>query len=168
MTRDSRGRMLTEILAFPDNTLEYLHDWVQWLFPLPETSPFNSGAPVIDFATACAFRRSAALRAELRHSFLRMLAFYGFREDREGVVRIDALRWYRQAANWWMSMDHNHLRITRIIRCLRVLGLEKEAEAFFEALRRASGRYGSGPGARSFMFWERAATRPLVLAPEEE
>ncbi|KAA8892951.1 hypothetical protein FN846DRAFT_923949 [Sphaerosporella brunnea] len=43
----------------PDDTLEYLHDWVQWLIPSPETSPFNSGAPAVDFATACAFRHCA-------------------------------------------------------------------------------------------------------------
>lgn len=30
--------------------------------------------------------------------------------------------------------NHNHLRITRILRCLSLLGLEREATAFFNCL----------------------------------
>lgn len=60
--------------------------------------------------------------------------------------------------------DHNHLRITRIIRSLRVLGLEDEALAFYQRLKQI---YSSGEiSPRSFMFWTRAAERPLNIAPE--
>lgn len=68
--------------------------------------------------------------------------------------------------NWVSSFTHNHLRITRIIRSLRVLGLEAEATAFFEAVEDVyltTGRIGG----RSFMYWTRAIERPLYLAPED-
>jgi hypothetical protein len=63
-------------------------------------------------------------------------------------------------------MDHNHLRITRIIRSLRVLGLEEEALAFFHALKRVQESSIISP--RSLMYWSRATFRPLNLAPDVE
>ena len=59
-------------------------------------------------------------------------------------------------------MDHNHLRITRIIRCLRVLGLEDEAHAFRAALEENS----TQAGYRSREYWRRAAQRSLNLRPD--
>lgn len=68
--------------------------------------------------------------------------------------------------NWVFRFDHNHLRITRIIRSLRVLGLEEEALAFFKALK--SVQEASNISSRSLMYWSRAAFRPLDIAPEVE
>ena len=39
-----------------------------------------------------------------------------------------------RATGWLSPGNHNHLRITRILRCLTVLGLEAEAKAFFGCL----------------------------------
>lgn len=66
--------------------------------------------------------------------------------------------------NWDTRFDHNHLRITRIIRCLRVLGLEDEALAFREALEKAT----TSVSSRSREFWRRAAERDLNLRPDLE
>jgi len=68
--------------------------------------------------------------------------------------------------NWVCMFDHNHLRITRIIRSLRVLGLEEEARVFFEALK--SVQESSNISQRSLMYWTRAAIRPLDISPEVE
>lgn len=73
----------------------------------------------------------------------------------------------RQAQNWVRRYDHNHLRITRIIRSLRVLGLEQEAQVFFhacESIAKSSGNR-DRPSDRSVLFWTRAAIRPLNIAP---
>lgn len=65
---------------------------------------------------------------------------------------------------WRTRMDHNHLRITRIIRSMRILGLEPAALAFHDALvANAGGQVSS----RSLMYWDRAAKRPLHLPPDE-
>ena len=45
--RDDRGRTLDEVLAFSDADLERVHDYVQWLFPLPTRSLAQPGAPVL-------------------------------------------------------------------------------------------------------------------------
>lgn len=68
---------------------------------------------------------------------------------------------------WVSRFNHNHLRITRIIRSLRVLGLEDEARVFFEAVEGVYEDTGK-IGQRSLMFWRRAMERPLYLAPEDE
>jgi hypothetical protein len=51
-----------------------------------------------------------------------------------------------------------------IPRSLRILGLEPVASAFHEALVQNS----TGVSDRSLMYWERAARRPLHLAPDED
>ena len=35
---DTEGRSLKEILAWDEDDLEAVHDFIQWLFPLPEPS----------------------------------------------------------------------------------------------------------------------------------
>jgi len=44
---DHRGRYRREIQEWPDDQLESVHDYIQWLFPLPEPSGFNVAAPVL-------------------------------------------------------------------------------------------------------------------------
>lgn len=95
-----------------------------------------------------------------------MLTFYGFRFEDDGTI-VPGTNFHQASRNWVKSFNHNHLRITRIIRSLRVLGLEAEAAAFFEALKEVCVRSGR-IGERSLVFWGRAAERPLFLAPEDE
>lgn len=169
---DPQGRTLSSILAWSDTELEDCHDYIQNLFPLPEPSPFNPGAPVIASGAFTAFRTNPELRSRLKESFCRMLTFYGFKLLADGATEIivEGENFGRASRNWVTRFNHNHLRITRIIRCLRVLGLEQHAAAFFAVL----GKVGKGDGwrvgsigERSRDFWTRAATRPLYMAPDD-
>ncbi len=81
---DNRGRQLTGIQSWSDEQLEAVHDYVQWLFPLPERSAFNPGAPLLSAADIEAFHAGAELRGRLLASFRRMLAFYGLGTRRVG------------------------------------------------------------------------------------
>jgi hypothetical protein len=60
-------------------------------------------------------------------------------------------------------MDHNHLRITRIIRSLRILGLEAEALAWYDILS----VLGDHASDSSRGFWKRAAFRSLNIPPDD-
>ena len=42
---DSAGRMIDEILVWDDELLEDTHDYIQWLFPFFEPSPYNPTPP---------------------------------------------------------------------------------------------------------------------------
>ncbi|RPB10890.1 hypothetical protein P167DRAFT_566234 [Morchella conica CCBAS932] len=173
---DSEDRTLSEILRFPDRDLEYHHDYIQWLFPLPEASPFNRSAPRIDRHTAEAFRTRPELRGRMRESLVRMLEFYGFEAITTAACGFEIreaseINFQRRARFWLCRFDHNHLRITRIIRCLRVLGLEHEAREFHKVLVRAATPEPGGRtlvGQNTLKFWKRAAMRPLEVEPADE
>jgi hypothetical protein len=132
---DHRGRYFHEIQAWPDDQLEAVHDYIQWLFPLPEPSGFNVAAPVLNQESIQEFRTRPDLQEKLRVSFLRMINFYGL-EARSGeqITVTRAPNFAAKAAGWLSPGNHNHLRITRILKCLSLLGLEAEAQAFFGCL----------------------------------
>ncbi|KAF2442919.1 hypothetical protein P171DRAFT_474239 [Karstenula rhodostoma CBS 690.94] len=71
-----------------------------------------------------------------------------------------------RSKNWCVQMDHNHLRISRILRSLRVLGLQRQCEAFYEALTHVYNDPKIAIGKSSMMFWRRAAQEPLHIAPD--
>src|SRR5436190_6237830 len=83
---DSEGRRLADILAWDDEDLEQVHDFIQWLFPLPERSNFNPDAPLLSTKDIAAFRADAHLRANLEKSFARILTFLGLAFDETGKV----------------------------------------------------------------------------------
>ncbi|KAF2034014.1 hypothetical protein EK21DRAFT_85817 [Setomelanomma holmii] len=82
------------------------------------------------------------------------------------VVRAE--NWRKNFRNWAVRFDHNHLRITRILRCLRVLGLQQECAAFFAALKTVFDDAAINISERSMMYWTRAVTRPLYIAPDDD
>jgi len=97
------------VLRFDDASLEHVHDFIQWLFPLRERSGANPTAPRLDDEAIAAFHARPELGANLRRSYERMLAFY-------------------KAGDGWLTPgNHNHLRLTRMMISLRTLGLRDEA-----------------------------------------
>ena len=179
---DFCGRKLRSILRWSDDRLEAVHNYIQILFPLPEASPINPAASTITEAVFNAFRsgdeEAEGLQAGLRLAFARIAGFFGFKVlgmNHEGYIEDDAEialalaeNCEERFSNWVVPFSHNHLRITRIIRCLRVLGLEKEASAFHSMVKaqRNTTKYGGKISTRSIMYWDRAAERPLWMAPE--
>lgn len=151
--QDDRGRTVEEIIAWPDDRLEDVHDFIQWLFPLPERSGANPAAPILDPATIQAFHATPEMRDRLRQSFLRMLRFYGLAWTNNAVGR--APNFTARAQNWLWPMNHNHLRLTRILRSLRVLGLEAESAALFRALDSIHREFPDRITERTFDFWRR-------------
>jgi hypothetical protein len=134
--RDARGRSLDDVLAWDDEQLEAVHDYIQWLFPLDEPSRFNRDAPLLTAADRSAFRQPA-VAANLRRALERMLAFYGFAIDRAAgnprIVR--SARWTERSQEWLHTGNHNLLRLTRMIRCLALVGEAELATALYAALR---------------------------------
>ncbi|MFN3930250.1 MAG: opioid growth factor receptor-related protein [Brevundimonas sp.] len=109
---DGVGRTLFDVLAMNNVALEQTHDYIQWLFPLPEPSRAVPDAPVLTDDEVEAIRVSGMAQIALAAATDRMQAFY------------------RMTHDWLMPNDHNHLRITRIIRSLRLLVGDAQADAF--------------------------------------
>jgi hypothetical protein len=154
--QDDAGRTWEQIVSWSDDRLEAVHDFIQWLFPLPEPSGANPWAPTLSPASIQAFHASPEMRERLRGSFLRMLRFYGLQwTDGKRVERADGFA--RSAENWLWPGNHNHLRLTRILRSLRLLGLEEESASLFAALQAIQQEFPSRITPRTFSFWREAA-----------
>jgi hypothetical protein len=127
---DSEGRTFDEILAWDDDDLEAVHDYIQWLFPTPTPSAYNPDAPLLSADDIAAFRANAALRNRLRQAFERYLRFAGLAIDADGRV-VEAANFAQRSPEVWQYANHNWLRVSRVLASLRLLGLEAEARAFF-------------------------------------
>ena len=110
--RDHAGRTFEDVIAFDDGVLERKHDFIQWLFPLPEPSLAVPGAPVLTPDDLAALKASPLAQARMRQAAERMAALYA------------------QGLHWRTRHDHNHLRITRIIKSLRLILGDGPADAF--------------------------------------
>ncbi|RZJ46529.1 MAG: hypothetical protein EON87_04315 [Brevundimonas sp.] len=132
---DARGRTVFDVLSFDDAALEQHHDFIQWLFPLTEPSSAVPDAPVLTEDEATAVFDSGMAQCALAAATDRMAIFYG-RND-----------------HWLKAADHNHLRITRIIRALRRLRGDEEADAFRAVVLARVETTGAPVSARSRGYW---------------
>ncbi len=148
---DDRGRTLAETQALDASRMEYYHDFIQWLFPLRQASQYNPGAPVLTDADVEEFRNRTELQENLRRSFAAFLRFLGL-EYRDGTVHEAG----PARSKLFAIPNHNWLRITRVLLCLKTLGLDDECRAFFAYLK---GIYESGSGVtrETFEYWDDAA-----------
>jgi len=155
---DHRGRSLADIRAFDFGRLEGTHDFIQWLFPLPEPSGASAHAPILGAGDIAAFAAEPALREELLRSLDTMLAFYGLARpgsgDEAAVARGTN---YPERSREWLDRSHNFLRISRILRCLALLGCKPEARAFLACLEEIVRENGWAVGSDTLGYWRRAA-----------
>jgi Opioid growth factor receptor (OGFr) conserved region len=135
---DDAGRTLDEILAWSDDELELMHDYIQWIFPTVRPSAVNPSAPLVRTGTMHAFAATPELRDRLRESLDRMLRFYGLRRADSGTagtrIEIDPNLFPARSTVWLWPGDHNHLRLTRIMQSLAALDLDADARALQRCL----------------------------------
>lgn len=110
---DYKNRYLTEILKYSDQELEYEHDYIQVLFPLYEESVFNIHAHILTEYEEKMIKANIESRKGLNSALTRMIKFY------------------KNNDHWMTDYNHNHLRITRIIKCVSTLLCEDRAIEFY-------------------------------------
>jgi hypothetical protein len=113
---DSQGRRLSDVWQFDDDEIEHTHDFIQWMFPLREVSGLNFTAPTLLASDIEAIQSSMQCRQNLEKSSTWILAFF---ERTEEIFQYT---------------NHNHLRVTRIIKSLRLLHSDKLADQFKQAV----------------------------------
>jgi hypothetical protein len=153
--RDSEGRLLKEMWDWSDDQLETRHDYIQWMFPLAEPSQFNRFAPLLTEEDIAAFREDAHLQAQLQKSFERILAFLGLSQGEDGKV-VEGPNFAGRMPEVWSVMNHNWLRITRIISSLRILGREAKARALYDCLEAFYRSVRFPIPADTFQYWTEA------------
>jgi hypothetical protein len=145
---DGAGRTLDEVLAFDDPALERHHDFIQWLFPLPEWSGANPNAPILTGEDIAAVRSDPSLQRAVERSLQRMSAFYA------------------RNAHWLRGHDHNHLRITRIIRSVGHLLGPEPAERFYNLVSDREAGAGHPVATGNKRFWREALAEARRQTPQ--
>lgn len=159
---DLEGRKIQQMWAWDFEELECTHDYIQWLFPINEKSHFNPDAPIVDEEIIQAFREDRQLQKNLLRSFSILLHFYGLKlaTDGKGKVVVKKSENYPVRKQEWVNiLNHNYLRITRVLKCLMAFGFSEEAQAFYECLRQIYREDSDQIGSETFQYWTKAINR---------
>ena len=118
--QDNKGRSIDEILSWSDAKIEAVHDFIQWVFPLHEKSLHSINTPILSKEDIDILSNSDIAKANMSSCLDRFSDFLGLNDNDQKKI------------NFWANEgNHNLLRITRIIRSLRLFGLEMEAYEFY-------------------------------------
>lgn len=109
---DDSGRTFKQVLSMTDDEFERSHDHIQFLFGSVEPSKAQPQSPVLTESDITEFKNNQCLRIMVLQATLRAIEFY-----------TNTTRWLR-------PYDHNHLRITRILKFLMLVDQEEQARGF--------------------------------------
>ena len=114
---DFKGRTIQEIWSFSDIQIEGNHDFIQLIFPLNKKSQNVFHGYYLD---------NEDLINELKESH----------QVRENIIKSSSwfLSFLKRNEHWKSKYDHNQLRITRVIECLRLLVGDDEADNFYQSV----------------------------------
>lgn len=152
---DTSGRFLRDLWTWNDDQLEETHDFIQWMFPLPEPSAYNPRAPLLTPDNIAEFRRDRALQANLLRSAVCIFRFFGLALSEEGVVQ-PGTNFAARVPDVWSAPNHNWLRMTRVLRSLSLLGLENVALAFYRQLQLLYRAQRFPIPSKTYEFWTEA------------
>ena len=135
---NSSGWLLSHVWKFNDTKIENTHTFIQWVFPTDEPSRATPGSTVLDDEQILEIQNSEQAKQNLSKS----------------------AEWYfdflRRNNFWRKPHDHNHLRITRVIKSLRLLCGDDEADYFKEQFWQLLGTDISQIPSKTIDYWEDA------------
>jgi hypothetical protein len=126
--KNSEGVSLEEILSYSDIKFEACHNFVQWVFPLHEKSLHSKSSPQLSKEDVEILSNSLIAKNNILKALERFVQFLNETKDPLEIC-YNALP---SKKHWTTEGNHNFLRITRIIRSLRLFGLHKEAKDFYD------------------------------------
>ena len=113
---DYKDRFLIDIWNFSDEDIEHTHDFIQLLFPLNEKSEFVFHDYYLKTNSAVISIKSNDLA---KNNIIKSSKWF--------------LSFLERNSHWKRRHDHNYLRITRIIKSLRLLVSDQEANKFYKS-----------------------------------
>lgn len=106
---------VTEIPYWNNYSLEETHDFIQWVFPLDVPSEYNPHAPILTIEDIKFLRSHSRFHGLVRGIYGRMILFLSTNDC-------------------FTPRNHNLLRVTRMIKSLRLMGFEALSEDMYEFL----------------------------------
>ena len=135
---DSKGRTYMSYIVASNGWWEDCHQHIQWAFPLPEPSKAQPSSPVANASFYEAVKADPVLQGRM----LGMLGRY--------------VQFLEMTVLWRRDRDHNHLRITRVLRCLTLCGMGDTAATFRDYCKASLS--GLGVPETTFNYWDEALT----------
>jgi len=119
------------------HSLEYHHGFIQWLFPIFESSGANWYAQPLSKLEAKMIREDFTLSTRVIKSYRLMLKFYGMElvSEKSGEIQHSSGNWQERYDNLNWS-GHNNLRISRILTSLGELGFSRYKKPWIDFLKK--------------------------------
>ena len=133
---DVYNRYLIDIWSMSDEEIENVHNFIQWVFPLNEESRAVLNSPVLNLQEINNIKESSLARENIEKS---VDWFFNF------LIR---------NSHWISKSNHNHLRITRIIKSLRLLHSDKKADDFKDSIMKLIGDKKNQINSITLDFWK--------------
>ncbi len=158
-----KGLYVSDVDDMTNEQLESDCYYIQWIFPLPEASKAVPDTPILRQADINEFRESYELRGAMLKMALKMFDFYGFKvRDGESTGKIvKADNFDERSKEWLTSRNHNFLRLTRIVRSTKLLGLEGLAKNFYNCLCEIYEENKGIVGPYTKQFWDEAIEKDV-------
>ena len=136
--KDFKERTLQDIWSYSDKEIERRHDFIQVIFPLNKPSQAVSHGYYLD---------TQDLVNQIK-------------TNKEAVTNISrSSQWFfsflERNMYWNSQYDHNQLRITRVIECLRLLVSDEEADNFYDNVLKLI-KDNNQVNMRTLNFWKNA------------
>ena len=134
---DFKGRMIQDIWNYSDEEIEGIHDFIQILFPLNKKSQSVFHGYYLDTDNLV---QSLKDDEQVKENILKSSEWF--------------LSFLKRHDYWKKRYNHNQLRITRVIECLRLLVGDKEANSFYESIIGICENHRLNPN--SIKYWKNA------------
>lgn len=141
----ANGNRRDTLLFLSDEEFESNHGFIQWAFPTNEKSHHNFTAPTLDLESAVWLAENQEFVTFLENMTARFLEFL------------------QRNRHWVQSHDHNHLRISRALKSIRMLHSYELANWFYErVLEFAGDAEQSMP--KAYSIWEQKLSKTHNLS----
>ena len=135
---DHAGRTHAFICDQSDEWIESTHDFIQWLFPIEDERGRGASIPDLTDEEVEMIKESEEAQKAMLLSASRMRRFWSKNQ------------------HWVTEHDHNHLRITRCIKSLRLLVGDEEAQKMKVWLSSVLGPNAKLISKSSLKYWKEA------------
>ena len=148
--RDTQNRCIKDMHDMPDWKIERTHDIIQWMFPTDIPSKHQPDAPVLTAEDIEAIKKDEHIKAIIQLSLTRMILYY-------------------EKDNYWITQkNHNFLRLTRILRCLWLVGFKHDYVCLQKALDEVFIDYPDIIGEETYLYWKNANNDEFMKNPKPE
>jgi len=145
------GYLLHQILRWSNDDWEEDHSFIQWVFPTNQPSMFNADAPVLTADEITIIQSDPHIQEALGVIYHRWLRFCGLGYGNTGL-EFGTSEFPKGNPVVWGRLNHNWLRITRVLQSLRLLGRKDRAEEFFNFLTQHQALFSEN----TWLYWRKA------------